>query len=248
MKSNLVNQQDSHISSPLFHHLMKLLLMEEILHQLIGSFSHYLQGFLHPWWLAGFLPSTVSLKKHEFSTSKWHLPVLWHHLTHRFNQLNAWAPNSTKRWSIGRSIFWGGYTTRKLTGCNPQKLRGCVDVSPVPVRGYFQKNILVFGGVDLSHSRVVAIFPKQMWVADLHRFFSVSNTIFRTKNLGNCAWKLACWEHPWWILHWSYTIHNPFAYEKMWEKSSYLKTTWSIYMVTSKTNRLPDIAMSPCGN
>ena len=27
--------------------------------QLIGKFSHYLQGFLHPWWLARFLPSTV---------------------------------------------------------------------------------------------------------------------------------------------------------------------------------------------
>ena len=27
-----------------------LLLMAEILHQLIGSLSHYLQGFIHPWW------------------------------------------------------------------------------------------------------------------------------------------------------------------------------------------------------
>jgi len=25
-------------------------LMEEILHQLIGSLSHYLQGFIHPRW------------------------------------------------------------------------------------------------------------------------------------------------------------------------------------------------------
>ena len=38
------------------------LLMEEILHWLIGSLSHYLQGFYHPRWLAGFLPSTASLK------------------------------------------------------------------------------------------------------------------------------------------------------------------------------------------
>ena len=29
---------------------IKLLLMEEILHQLIGSLSHYLQGFIHPNW------------------------------------------------------------------------------------------------------------------------------------------------------------------------------------------------------
>ena len=36
-----------------------LLLMAEILHQLMGNLSHYLQGFIHPRWLAGFLPSTV---------------------------------------------------------------------------------------------------------------------------------------------------------------------------------------------
>ncbi len=37
-----------------------LLLMEESLHQLIGSLSHYLQGFIHPRWLAGYQPSTAS--------------------------------------------------------------------------------------------------------------------------------------------------------------------------------------------
>ena len=35
-----------------------ILLMAEILHQLIGSLSHYLQGFIHPG--ARFLPSTVA--------------------------------------------------------------------------------------------------------------------------------------------------------------------------------------------
>ncbi len=39
--------------------VMMILLMEEILHQLIGTLSHHLQGFIHPRWLAGFLPSTV---------------------------------------------------------------------------------------------------------------------------------------------------------------------------------------------
>ena len=33
----------------------KIRLMEEILHQLIWWISHYLQGFIHPRWLAGFL-------------------------------------------------------------------------------------------------------------------------------------------------------------------------------------------------
>ena len=37
-----------------------LLLMEEILHPLVDSLSHYLQGFIHPRWLAGFHPSTVN--------------------------------------------------------------------------------------------------------------------------------------------------------------------------------------------
>ena len=38
---------------------LKILLMAEILHQLIGSLPHYLQGSIHPRWLAGILPSTV---------------------------------------------------------------------------------------------------------------------------------------------------------------------------------------------
>ena len=37
----------------------KLLLMEEILRQLIGSLSGYLQGFIHPRWVAGFRPSKL---------------------------------------------------------------------------------------------------------------------------------------------------------------------------------------------
>ena len=38
-------------------------------HQLIGSLSHYLQGFIHLRWLAGFQPSTVSLP--NFPKSPW---------------------------------------------------------------------------------------------------------------------------------------------------------------------------------
>ena len=38
-----------------------LLLMAEIRRSPVevGSLSHYLQGFIHPRWLAGFLPSTA---------------------------------------------------------------------------------------------------------------------------------------------------------------------------------------------
>ena len=35
--------------------------LEEMLRQLRGSLSHHLQGFVHPRWVAGFLPSTVCL-------------------------------------------------------------------------------------------------------------------------------------------------------------------------------------------
>ena len=50
LKIDVVGSDDEHF-------LLKLL-MEEILHQLVGSFSHYLQGFIDPRWLAGFQPST----------------------------------------------------------------------------------------------------------------------------------------------------------------------------------------------
>ncbi len=43
--------------------------MEEILHKLISSLSDYLQGFLHPKWLAGFFPSTVWQLEISFSQS-----------------------------------------------------------------------------------------------------------------------------------------------------------------------------------
>ena len=42
--------------------------MEEILHQLIGSLSHYLQGFIHPRWLFGIssINSMAVSKNHHF--------------------------------------------------------------------------------------------------------------------------------------------------------------------------------------
>ena len=41
---------------------MRIQLMEEILHQLIGSLVHYLQGFIHPRWLFG-ISSINSISK-----------------------------------------------------------------------------------------------------------------------------------------------------------------------------------------
>ena len=46
--------------------LSVILLMEEILHKLIGSLSHYLQGFIHPRWLFGISSSNSNVQKKTF--------------------------------------------------------------------------------------------------------------------------------------------------------------------------------------
>lgn len=54
-----ISQEATTKAKLVFHPL--ILLIEDILHHLIGRFSHYLRGFIiHPRWFAGFLPSTVS--------------------------------------------------------------------------------------------------------------------------------------------------------------------------------------------
>ena len=53
---------------------------------LIGTLSHYLQGFIHPGWLAGFLPSTVWL------THIRHLWRLWFHVL--ANVRNLWISDN----------------------------------------------------------------------------------------------------------------------------------------------------------
>ena len=71
-------------NGPLFHsecrQPKKLCWWKNLPHQLIGRLSHYLQGFIHPRWLAGFLPSTVSSRvfceaqvnlNHSQSSSGW---------------------------------------------------------------------------------------------------------------------------------------------------------------------------------
>ncbi len=48
-----INRYVTHVSflNAIFNRHKVILLMEEILHQLIGSLSHHLQGFIHPRWL-----------------------------------------------------------------------------------------------------------------------------------------------------------------------------------------------------
>ena len=70
--------------------------MEEILHKLISSLSDYLQGFLHPKWLAGFFPSTVWQLEISFSQSSLELasfPGLW--FTCWCRRLATWKAHKT---------------------------------------------------------------------------------------------------------------------------------------------------------
>ena len=63
LKWDWINQLDQMIWIDFVKYVKnKILLMEEIqLASWYGSLSHYLQGFIHVRWLAGFLPSTASL-------------------------------------------------------------------------------------------------------------------------------------------------------------------------------------------
>ena len=55
----------------------RILLMEEILHQLISSLSHYLQGFIHPRWCR--ISSINRMTKNSYHTRSWSLLSLSSH-------------------------------------------------------------------------------------------------------------------------------------------------------------------------
>ena len=66
-----------------------ILLMEEILHQLICSFSHYLQGFTHPRWLFGISePSTAISSLSGYLTTR-HLYSIFTKIPNFYNQLHT---------------------------------------------------------------------------------------------------------------------------------------------------------------
>ena len=78
--------------------------MKEILHQLVGSSSHYVQRFIHPRWLAGFLPSTVAWiilwnmahgkeKIATFWSHSWH-GSRWQKISTLFLLYNGWVSAS----------------------------------------------------------------------------------------------------------------------------------------------------------
>ena len=82
----------------------KVLLMREILHQLVASSSYYVQRFIHPRWLAGFLPLTVTWiilwnmahgkdKIATFWSHSWH-GSRWQKISTLFLLYNGWVSAS----------------------------------------------------------------------------------------------------------------------------------------------------------
>ena len=77
-----------------------------------GTLSHYLQGFIHPRWLAGFLPSTVSLSptkallKMMFLLQRWAMLVSWrvHRWKLRWFHLKITQLKSKIIWT--KSLIW----------------------------------------------------------------------------------------------------------------------------------------------
>ena len=105
--------------------------MEEILHQLIGSLSHSLQGFMHPRWCR--ISSINSINWLPSVKGNWNPPSFnrrWH-----LRKVNTFC------WPILVDIFWvppGFKKPRKIRHGNPKKLVVCFfDVSPFPFRGVF---------------------------------------------------------------------------------------------------------------
>ena len=101
-----------------------ILLMEEILHQLIGSLSHYLQGFIHLRWCRISEPSAVVL----------HSWLLWlagettegmvtyeHWVAHRFT--GCWCIKTLHDLTTTLSItgMWGFLTGKKRRLITPWK-------------------------------------------------------------------------------------------------------------------------------
>ena len=85
--------------------------MEEILHQLIGSLPHYLQGFIHPKWRR---ISAINSRYERFArslaqppeTSKQH-PGRMHHWPPPLRQI----PPQALQWHLARSRCWSSTAT-----------------------------------------------------------------------------------------------------------------------------------------
>ena len=93
-----------------------ILLMEEILHQLVGGFSHYLQGFIHPGWCRN---SSINSMSQYFSYALWQ-PQYHNH--QGFCTLAEMCPalRSQKRWPNRAPLSLPG---------NPEARKGVIRIS-----------------------------------------------------------------------------------------------------------------------
>ena len=91
-----------------------ILLMEEILHQLICSFSHYLQGFTHPRWLFGISePSTAISSLSGYLTTR-HLYSIFTKIPNFYNQLHTTTlspPMNFQKLSLWKNLPQGKVST-----------------------------------------------------------------------------------------------------------------------------------------
>ena len=102
---------------PFWEHRFGMMLMAEILHQLIGSISHYLQGFIHPRWCRiSAINSIMKVSNHQRSwwsvatltaVSKFHFASFSKRIGWRF----GWVP----KFQIAPVVIWNRKTE---TICN----------------------------------------------------------------------------------------------------------------------------------
>ena len=88
--------------------------MEEILHLLICSFSHYLQGFTHPRWLFGISePSTAISSLSGYLTTR-HLYSIFTKIPNFYNQLHTTTlspPMNFQKLSLWKNLPQGKVST-----------------------------------------------------------------------------------------------------------------------------------------
>ena len=107
-----------------------MLLMEEILHELIGSLSHYSQGFIHPGWcrissINRMAPKNLAAKgpwKKMVSQKKRNLSPPFPNIFQVFFAVHLngvqWSPNRSRSWNFSSSFVlekWGNRDCRIST-------------------------------------------------------------------------------------------------------------------------------------
>ena len=100
LRHGVGDEQKRVIRVPLGPKNHEILLMEEILHQLVGSLSRYLQGFIHSRWCKIFSINIINMKYEGFGPSKyWSSP-----LKPCWEQIICSCSNS--QWVSSSACYW----------------------------------------------------------------------------------------------------------------------------------------------